>query len=96
VGEGWGEDTATTEPKITTQYGPRPDGQFTTAVLFVKTMNSAGGNTVAYYHHDHIGTPIQATDRSGIIVWSAQYSAFGKATITTPTATDDKPTLRPT
>jgi RHS repeat-associated protein len=40
-----------------------------------------------------LGTPIQATDRSGIIVWSAQYNAFGRANITTPTATDDKPVI---
>jgi RHS repeat-associated protein len=72
---------------------PRPDGEFTTAILFVKAKNSAGGNTIAYYHNDHLGTPIQATDRSGIIVWSAQYNAFGQATLTTPTATDDKPVI---
>jgi RHS repeat-associated protein len=94
VGEGWGEGiTATTEPKITTQYGPRPNGEFTTATLFLKTKNSAGQKTIAYYHHDHLGTPIQATDRSGIVVWSAQYNAFGKASITTPTATEDKPVI---
>jgi RHS repeat-associated protein len=93
VGEGRGEGQATTEPTITTQYGPRPDGEFTTDVLFLKTKNSAGGNTIAYYHHDHLGTPIQATDRSGIIVWSAQYNAFGKVSITTPTATGDKPVI---
>ena len=85
--------TATTAPTITTQYGPRPNSPFTTAVLFIKTKNSAGQNTIAYYHHDHLGTPIQATDRSGIVVWSAQYNAFGQASITTPTATDDKPTV---
>jgi RHS repeat-associated protein len=72
---------------------PRPDGEFTTAVLFLKTKNSKDQNTVAYYHHDHLGTPIQATDRSGIVVWSAQYNAFGKASITTPTATEDKPVI---
>ena len=95
-GEGGGEGqnvTATTEPTITTQYGPRPDGEFTTATLFIKTKNSAGQNTIAYYHHDHLGTPIQATDRSGIVVWSAQYNAFGQANITTPMATDDKPVI---
>ena len=85
--------TANTTPAIINQYGPRPDGEFTTATLFIRTKNSAGGNTIAYYHHDHLGTPIQATDRSGIIVWSAQYSAFGRANITTPTATDDKPVI---
>ena len=94
VGEGWGEGvTATAPPKITTQYGPKPDSEFTTATLFVKTKNSAGQNTIAYYHHDHLGTPIQATDKAGNIVWSAQYNVFGQAAITTPTATFAQPTI---
>ena len=93
VGEGWGEGQATTEPSITTQYGPRPDSPFGTAVLFIKAKDTQNADTVAYYHHDHLGTPIQATDRSGIVVWSAQYNVFGQATITTPTATDDKPVI---
>jgi RHS repeat-associated protein len=93
VGEGWGEGQATTEPTITTQYGPRPDSPFGTAVLFVKAKDSAGGNTVAYYHHDHLGTPIYATDRAGLVVWSAQYNAFGSATVTTPTPAEGKPTI---
>ena len=62
-------------------------------MLFVKAKNSNDDDTVAYYHHDHLDTPIQATDKSGNIVWSAQYNVFGRATITTPTATLDKPTI---
>jgi RHS repeat-associated protein len=92
-GEGWGEGQATTEPTITTQYGPRPDSSFGTGILFIKTKNSKNADTIAYYHHDHLDTPTQATDRSGIVVWSAQYNVFGQATITTPTATDDKPVI---
>jgi len=38
----------------------------------------------AYYHRDHLGTPLQATDKNGNIVWSARYDPFGRATITTP------------
>jgi YD repeat-containing protein len=93
-GEGQGEGvTASTAPTITTQYGPRPNSPFGTAVLFIKAKNTQNTDTVAYYHHDHLGTPIQATDRSGIVVWSAQYNVFGQATITTPTATEDKPVI---
>ena len=93
VGEGWGEGQATTEPAITAQYGPRPNSQFGTGVLFVKAKNSNNTNTIAYYHHDHLGTPLQATDKQGNIVWSAQYNVFGQASITTPTPTFDKPTI---
>ena len=88
-----GSVSASAAPAITTQYGPRPDAQFTTGMLFIKTRNSNNQDTVAYYHHDQIGTPVQATDKAGNIVWSAHYNAFGKASITTPAATADKPTI---
>jgi RHS repeat-associated protein len=85
--------SAGAEPAMAAQYGPRPDAEFTTGMLFVKTKNSNGGDTVAYYHHDHLETPIQATDKQGNVVWSAQYNVFGRATITTPAASPDKPTI---
>ncbi len=88
-----GTVTAATTPKITAQYGPTPDAEFTTGILFVKTQNSNGQDTVAYYHHDHLQTPIQATDKQGNLVWSATYEPFGKATITTPAATVDNPKI---
>lgn len=88
-----GSTSANTTPEITTQYGPKPESHFTTGMLFIKTRNSNGQDTVAYYHHDHLETPIQATDKDGNIVWSASYQAFGKATIITPQATVDKPTI---
>jgi RHS repeat-associated protein len=81
-------------PVITAQYGPRPESGFTTGVLFIKTKNSNGENAFGYYHHDHLQTPIQATDKQGNIVWAATYEPFGKASITTPEATIEKPTIR--
>ena len=45
------------------------------------------------FHHDHLDTPIQATDKTGNIVWAANYNIFGQATITTPAATADSPTI---
>jgi len=78
---------------IVTQYGLRPDSQFTTGILFLKTKNSNGQNTFAYYHHDQRMAPVQATDRAGKVVWAATYDAFGKATITTPRASIDNPTI---
>ncbi|KAF4516583.1 hypothetical protein B566_EDAN003330 [Ephemera danica] len=88
-----GSTTASAAPQITTQYGPKPESQFTTGMLFIKTKNSNGQDTVAYYHHDHLETPIQATDKAGNIVWAAHYAAFGNATIITPQATAEKPTI---
>jgi RHS repeat-associated protein len=85
--------SASAESAIATQYGPRPNGLFGNGVLLVKTINSNGGDTFAYYHHDHLDAPIQATDKNGNVVWSAQYNVFGQATITTPVASPDKPTI---
>jgi RHS repeat-associated protein len=85
--------SASAEPAIASQYGPRPDAEFTTGLLFVKTQNSNGDDTFAYYHHDHLETPIQATDKQGNVVWSAQYNVFGRATITTPATSPDRPTI---
>ena len=80
-------------PTIMTQYGQRPDELFGTGVLFVKTKNSNDADTFAYYHHDHLGTPIQATDKNGFVVWSAQYNVYGQASITTPAASIDRSTI---
>ncbi|WP_123711026.1 RHS domain-containing protein [Sinobacterium caligoides] len=44
-----------------------------------------------YYHNDHLGTPQQLLAKSGAVVWSAVYSAFGEATLTGANGT---PTLR--
>lgn len=80
-------------PQITTQYGPKPESEFGTGVLFIKTRGSSGQDMFAYYHHDHLETPVQATDKQGSVVWSAVYDPFGKASITTPVQTADKPTI---
>jgi RHS repeat-associated protein len=37
---------------------------------------------------------IQATDKSGNLLWAAHYNAFGRASIITPAATADKPTIQ--
>ena len=88
-----GSVTASAAPVISSQYGPRPESEFTTGTLFVKTKNSNGLDSFAYYHHDHLQTPVQATDKAGNVVWAASYEPFGRASITTPTATAEKPTI---
>jgi len=42
-----------------------------------------------YYHNDHLGTPQLMTDSTQTVVWQADYTAFGKATITTGTITNN-------
>jgi RHS repeat-associated protein len=89
---GDGNTTARGQPILTT-YGPKPDSLFTTEILFVKTKNSNNEDIIAYYHHDHLNTPIQATDKAGNIVWSANFNAFGRVTITTPAVTLEYPVI---
>jgi len=93
---GDGTVSAAGEPVIATQYGPRPDADFTTGILFVKTRSSNGQQVFAYFHHDQIDAPVQATDKLGRLVWSANYNAFGQASITTPLATAEAPTINST
>ncbi len=35
----------------------------------------------AYYHRDHLGTPILLTDKTNTKVWEARYRAFGERTL---------------
>jgi RHS repeat-associated protein len=82
-----------TSPAIVSQYGPVPNRVFTTGVLFVKTKGSDGRDVVAYYHHDRLGTPLQATDKTGAVVWSADFDEFGRASITTPPSSPERATI---
>lgn len=79
-----GSVTANGPAQIRTQYGPTPDSDFGADVLFVKTQGSDGQDLFAYYHHDQLGAPIQATNKAGDVVWAADYNVFGEARITTP------------
>ena len=38
---------------------------------------------------DHLATPQKMTDRTGTVVWSADYNPFGAATITVSTITSN-------
>jgi YD repeat-containing protein len=84
---------ASDAPAITTQYGPKPNSQFTTGTLFVKAKNSNGENMFAYYQHNHLHTPMQATSKDGHVVWAASYNPFGAAAVVTPAATTEKPVI---
>jgi YD repeat-containing protein len=60
---GDGSTTASGQPAFTTRYGPKLDSFFTTGILFVKTKNSNNKDIIAYYHHDHLNTPILLPSR---------------------------------
>jgi RHS repeat-associated protein len=65
------------------------DGTGQTLVEYIylddEPLAMIGDESVFYYHTDHLGTPQVMTDANGTVVWSALYSPFGNATVTTST-----------
>ena len=57
-------------------YGYWPDSTWGTNPLFTRVDNE-----YHYYINDHLGTPQQLITKTGAITWTAQYTAFGEATI---------------
>ena len=68
--------------QVTRSYGYAPGSTFTTNPLWVKAT-AMGSQTQSYYYYqnDHLGTPMKLLNQSGVVVWSATYDSFGKATI---------------
>jgi RHS repeat-associated protein len=70
-------------------YGWSPQTENGTAPLFAKVpdaSNTVSGTRYVYYHNDHQGTPQRITDKTGAIVWAADYDAFGRASVRTAAA----------
>lgn len=63
------------------EYHFHPQKPWMTDPQFMRTATGS----YYYYHNDHLGTPQQLVDTAGQVVWEAQYTAFGKATITATT-----------
>ncbi|MCL4479607.1 MAG: RHS domain-containing protein [Deltaproteobacteria bacterium] len=54
-----------------------------------QTHAQVTGETIYYYHLDHLGTPIEMTDQNQNVVWQASYDPFGQITISTATVTNN-------
>ena len=48
-----------------------------TGLLSTLVSANAAGETITFYHHDHLGTPIMATNEAGEVLWIREYSAYG-------------------
>lgn len=57
-------------------YGWQPDSIWGTNPVFM-----VENGQYYYYHNDHLGTPQKITNSTGIVVWSAEYAAFGAAAV---------------
>ncbi len=82
-----GIETGTSMEKAPPRIGVQPNTIRATALSaldwFIKPARAVPGNNgvLLYVHNDPLGTPQVLTDESGIIVWTAQYDPFGKATV---------------
>jgi RHS repeat-associated protein len=57
-------------------YGYKPNGLWGTNPQFLKV-----GTNYYFYHNDQLGTPQKLTGETGAVVWSADYTSFGKASV---------------
>jgi RHS repeat-associated protein len=69
---------------ITQSYGYTPNSTWGTDPLYMRV-----NGTYHYYLNDHLGTPQQLAMKNGAKTWSAIYEAFGKATVTSSTITNN-------
>ena len=85
--------------QVTRSYGYAPGSTastgsaqaFSTNPLWLKAA-AMGSQTQSYYYYqnDHLGTPMKLLNQSGVVVWSATYDAFGRATVdSTSTVTNN-------
>jgi RHS repeat-associated protein len=68
--------------EVTVSYGWHPEQDNGVYPLYARVQGSQGRRYV-YYHNDPLGTPQRITDKSGAVVWAADYDGFGKATVKT-------------
>lgn len=62
----------------TRSYGYLPGTANSVSPLYIKTDGQ-----YHWCHNDHIGTPLQLVDDTGVITWEARYTGFGKASLET-------------
>ncbi len=72
--------------QVSTQYGWKPGAQWGTDPVFIKTSMQGASDgpatmAYAYFHNDHLGTPLRATNSAGEVVWRADYASLGHATL---------------
>jgi RHS repeat-associated protein len=69
---------------VQVSYGYAPNSTWGTDPLYMRV-----NGTYHYYLNDHLGTPQQLAMKNGATTWSAIYEAFGKATVTSSSITNN-------
>ena len=69
---------------VNQSYGYKPQSTYGTSPLYTKTSTG-----YAYYQLDHLGTPQQLVNKSGLVVWKAKALAFGDTTVEVSTVTNN-------
>ena len=65
-------------------------------LAFILSLMSAGVYSagtveiVTYYHNDHTGSPVAATDENGNVLWRKEYSPYGEELNKDPKAAGDR------
>jgi len=76
--------------QLIAEYHYQPHSNWMTNPVFMRTSSNGHNiNTILYYHNDHSGTPQALYTQQGALKWQATYSAFGEATITDNTVTQN-------
>lgn len=68
---------------VLVSYGWHPEHEDGTYPLYARSKDAGGGVQYFYYHNDQLGTPLRVTNKSGVVVWAADYDAFGAAAVRT-------------
>ena len=51
---------------------------FLILLLALTSFSASAKERVTYYHNDHLGSPVAATDAQGELLWQEEYSPYGK------------------
>src|SRR5574339_148241 len=52
-------------------------GLLVTFVLVAMSQTAHGVERISYYHNDHLGSPVVATNPQGAVVWRESYQPYG-------------------
>jgi RHS repeat-associated protein len=55
-------------------------------LLALSSFSASASERVTYYHNDHLGSPVAATNAQGDLLWQEEYSPYGKRLVKADTS----------